>query len=454
MDPVQMQNLSTTPGVVEVNVEAQQSPIAINGVTANLLTYNGSFPAPTIRVRKGDLLRLNFTNSLPMSGYNILGHDRQMTNLHTHGFHVSPVGNSDNVMIDFLPGESFTYEYNLDMQPGGSLNFYHPHVHGTVAEQFWAGLCGALVVEDETDVLAGYETHLLILKDIALNGSEPTSYSSIMDYMMGKEGNTIMVNGKVNPVLNIRPGQVQRWRILNASTARFYNLSLQNHSMYVVGADDGLLDKPYRVSSMVLSPGERLDVLVKGTQSSGNYKFLSLPYSRHGNMSSAQITLMTLSYKGSKSRDGIPQTVDPSAVRVPVPANPIVRTMTLSMGQGRGYINGISFEGMQVYQIHSGLDTYEVWEVTNASGMDHPFHQHVNPCQVLSVTGGDSGYASFYSSVPAWKDVVLVPKWGTARLLLPVKDYGGLAMFHCHILEHEDIGMMAMWHRMGMGMPM
>ncbi len=81
--------------------------------------------------------------------------------------------------------------------------------------------------------------------------------------------------------------------------------------------------------------------------------------------------------------------------------------------------------------------------------MDHPFHQHVNPCQVLSVTGGDSGYASFYSSVPAWKDVVLVPKWGTARLLLPVKDYGGLAMFHCHILEHEDIGMLGLWNIMG-----
>jgi len=449
MDPLLMPNLSTTPGVVEVNVEAREAPIAVNGVTANLLTYNVAFPAPTIRVRKSDLLRVNFTNSLPMNGLNILGHHREMTNLHTHGLHVSPMGNSDNVMITFMSGEDFVYEYDLSMQDGGTLNFYHPHSHGSVAEQYWAGMCGALIVEDEIDALAGFETHLLILKDIELNGSEPTPHSSVMDYMHGKEGNTVMVNGKVNPVLNIRPGQVQRWRILNASTARFYYLSLQNHSMYVVGTDGGLLDKPYKVSSMVVSPGERLDVLVKATQTSGSYKFLSLPYSRQGNMGSAQITLMTVAYKGSKSSDAIPATVDSSAVRIPVPGNSIVRNMTLSMGQGRGYINGISFSEAGSCEIHSQLGGYEIWDISNNSGMDHPFHQHVNPAQVLSISGGNPGYASFYPSVPAWKDVVLVPKWGTVRILVPVKDYDGMTMFHCHILEHEDIGMMGMWHIMG-----
>jgi len=380
-----------------------------------------------------------------MAGVNILGHHRELTNLHTHGFHVSPMGNSDNVMITFMPGESDVYEYDLRQQHPGSLNFYHPHVHGTVAEQFWAGMCGALVVEDESDVLAGFETHLLVLKDIALSGGVPEPHSSMMDYMHGKEGGTVMVNGRVNPVLKIRPGQVQRWRILNASNSRHYKLNLQNHNLYVVGTDSGLLDKPYPVSSMVLSPGERLDVLVKATQKSGSFKFLSLPYSRQGNMGSAQITLMTVTYQGTKATDALPSTVDPAAVRVPVPANAVTRTMNLSMGQGRGYINGISFSETSAFQIHSPLGAYEVWQITNDSGMDHPFHQHVNPAQVLSITGGDSGYASFYSQTPAWKDVVLVPKWGTIRLLVPVTDYDGMAMFHCHILEHEDIGMLGLW---------
>jgi FtsP/CotA-like multicopper oxidase with cupredoxin domain len=102
----------------------------------------------------------------------------------------------------------------------------------------------------------------------------------------------------------------------------------------------------------------------------------------------------------------------------------------------------------------SNLGTYEIWTISNQSGMGHPFHQHVNAAQVLKVTGGDAGYASLFTSIPAWKDTVLVPKWGSVDLLVPVMDFDGMAMFHCHILEHEDIGMMGMWHIMEGGMPM
>jgi FtsP/CotA-like multicopper oxidase with cupredoxin domain len=101
---------------------------------------------------------------------------------------------------------------------------------------------------------------------------------------------------------------------------------------------------------------------------------------------------------------------------------------------------------------HSKTGTWEVWEITNSSGMDHPFHHHTNSAQVLSITGGDAGYASLYSSIPAWKDVTIVPRWGKVELLMPVMDYAGMAMIHCHIIEHEDIGMMGVWHIMaGMG---
>jgi FtsP/CotA-like multicopper oxidase with cupredoxin domain len=96
-------------------------------------------------------------------------------------------------------------------------------VHGLTAEQYFSGLTGCLVVEDENDLLAGYETHILVIKDITISGGEPAGYTSMMDYMHGKEGNVIMVNGQVNPVLSMHPGQVQRWRILNACNARFMN---------------------------------------------------------------------------------------------------------------------------------------------------------------------------------------------------------------------------------------
>ncbi len=455
VDPVLLHNESAEPGVVEVSLEANVTPVDINGKMADLLTYDGYYPAPTIKVRSGDLLRVNLTNSLSMLGTNILGHDRDITNLHTHGLHVSPSGNSDNMMIMLMSGDTFTYEYDLSMQEPSSLNFYHPHIHGSVAEQFWGGLAGTLDVADEISVLSGFETHILFLKDISLSGTEPEPYTSMMDFIHGKEGNTIMVNGLVNPVLNIRPGQVQRWRVINASNARFYKLSLENHTLYVVGTEGGLLDKPYPMSSLLLSPGERADILIKANQSSKNYRLLSLPYNRGGGSMGQQVTLMTISYQGGRVNDIIPSTIDPSAVRInPAPAK--TEQLYLSMGQGKGYINGISFEmlsdgTMKAAEIHSKLGSYEVWEIINQSGMDHPFHQHVNPCQVLSITGGDSGYASFYSTAPAWKDVALIPKMGRAKILVPVMDYDGMSMFHCHIVEHEDIGMMGLWHIMGMG---
>ncbi len=454
-DPQVMTNLSPTPGIVEINLEAKVAPININGTIANLQTYNGAYPAPTIKVKQGDLLRVHFKNSLPDTGLNMHDHPRADTNLHTHGLHVSPEGNSDNVMLNFMPGEAFDYEYDLSLHPGGNLNWYHPHAHGNAAEQVWSGLAGALDVGDETTVLSGYETHILVLKDISLNGDVPASHTSD-DFMSGKEGNTMMVNGQVNPVLAMKPGQVQRWKIVNASNARFYKLSLASHSLYVVGTDGGLLNKPYAQSTVLLSPGERADILVKASTSKGYYKFKALPYNRGaGSSASQEITLMTANITGSSLTQSLPTTVNPNAVRLSVPANAVTRQLTLSMGMmgggmmgggmGMASINGISFSETDAYTISSLLYTYEIWEVHNNSMMDHPFHQHVNHAQVISISGGDSTYKSLYTTSSALKDTVIVPRMGSVKLLVPVMDFTGMTMFHCHILEHEDIGMMGIW---------
>jgi FtsP/CotA-like multicopper oxidase with cupredoxin domain len=174
-------------------------------------------------------------------------------------------------------------------------------------------------------------------------------------------------------------------------------------------------------------------------------------------MTSAQITLLTMNVTGSKMTGKvIPSTIDPDATRLNILTENLPHhTLALSMGSGQGYINGISFQDMDnAYMIMSDVGTqdmpmYEVWTVTNQSGMDHPFHQHVDHAQVLSIGGADASYPP-YHTMPAWKDTVLIPKWGSATLLVPVLDFDGMTMFHCHILEHEDIGMMGMWHRMAM----
>jgi FtsP/CotA-like multicopper oxidase with cupredoxin domain len=380
-----------------------------------------------------------------------------MTNLHTHGLHVSPSKNSDNVMLSFMSGDVFDYEYDLSLHPGGNLNFYHPHGHGNSAEQVWSGMAGALEVADETTALAGYVTHTMILKDITLSGSSPAAHT-LDDSMNGKEGNIMLVNGKVNPVLKMKPGQVQRWKIVNASNARFYKLSLAGHALQIIGTDGGLLNKPYAQSSILLSPGERIDVMVKASAAKGYYKLLSNPYNRgmgmmSGSGSSQTITLLTVNVAGTAVANRIPSSINSKAVRLAVPAGTPTRRISLDMGMGMGtmggslqaYINGISFSATNAYTATSTLNTYEIWEVVNNTMMDHPFHQHVNQAQVISITGGDTAYSNFYTTSPAWKDTVIVPKMGSIKLLVPIKDFTGTTMFHCHIFEHEEIGMAGMW---------
>jgi FtsP/CotA-like multicopper oxidase with cupredoxin domain len=492
-DPPRAPNLSSETGVVEVSIAARTATLPLNGTNARLLTYNGSFVAPTIRAKRGDLVRMRFKNDLPFTtATNILGHRKNVTNMHVHGWHVTPGDNmdrmpvtpADNVHVAIpagggtlvglpstmggMPYESEYYEYDLSTQRASTLSLYHPHVHGTVAEQFWGGLVGALEVEDEPgSPLGEIESHVVVLKDITLSAGEPAPYTSMMDYMHGKEGTLCTVNGQVNPALGIRPGEVKRLKILNASNARIYRLSLQGHQLQVIGTDGGLLGVPYPTSEILLASGERVDVLVKASATKGSYKLLALPYARQGNMTSPQITLMTIQVRNDASASSrvVPAVLDANAVYLDrdwsmIPADRVVN-FTLSMGQGRGYINGISFDVMadgtvHATERHSMVGTEEIWRIVNNSGMDHPWHQHVNDGQVLDISGSGTAvqqYAQLMTGTPAWKDTIIVPKWGSVTLRLPIRDFGGMTMFHCHILEHEDIGMMGMWHIMDEGMP-
>ncbi len=448
------------PNIVEVSLTAKFATVNLNGTAAKLMTYNGYYPGPIIRYRPGNSVVVHITNGLPQtSETNLLGYQRNFTNLHAHGMHVSPMEPADFVMYKLAPGESRTHIYDTSLHPFSTVCLYHPHGHGSVAEQTWAGLIGPLVADDADDSLAGYTTRIMVLKDIGLSGTSPAPHSTMMDYMMGKEGDIVTVNGQVNPRIYIKKGEVQRWRIANASQARFYKIALDNHTMQLIGTDGGLLDKPYQVPYIILAPAERVDILVKATQASASYKFKSLPYDRGGmgggggccRSAGQTITLATVTYSGTQSpAQNFPTKVS-DAQRIVMDTSMLPhKTLTLSMGQGKGYVNGQNFDSNPL-TIMSNLGDYEVWTINNASMMDHPFHQHVDHAQVLSISGGDAGY-QIYASIPAMKDCTIIPPMGSIQLLVPVMDYAGMCMVHCHILEHEDIGMMAMW--MIMDMPM
>ncbi len=223
----------------------------------------------------------------------------------------------------------------------------------------------------------------------------------------------------------------------------YLRVSLQNHAMYMVGVDDNLLDQPVPISDILLTPGERVDILVKADQAPGTYTLQDL---------NSNTPLLTVEYSGTTVNDPIPTTINSDTARWVASLKQMDTSslrqvsMTLSFVRGQGAINGGVF-GRNTYILESPVGTYEVWTIFNRSGMDHPFHQHVDGAVILDIRGGDRDYAQLYTSINGLKDTINVPPMGSVTMLVPVLDYTGDTVFHCHILGHEDIGMMGIWRR-------
>lgn len=449
-------------GVVELEVVAQANSAVIDGASVSLLTY-GSYPGPTLRVRSGETVRLNFTNNLP-----------EATNLHLHGLHVSP--SVDDPFAEIQPGETRLYEFTLPDFASGTF-WYHPHLHGKVAEQLYAGLLGTIIVEgpyDLTPELREAEEHILVLKDFSFEDSAIPAFT-MMDWMNGKEGNVLTVNGLVQPVLEAENSTL-RLRLLNASNARYYRLALENHPLYLIATDGGLLERPVELSELLLASGERAEVLVR-LEREGSFKLQTLPYDRGammgrmqgmGNMDMGGMNMegmdhsgMDMSQGGDEAMGGEMMDIGASSLEtlltIVAPANPQptalpsslanVQSLDLSkavttrqfvfgenMMQAEFFINDRAFD-MNRVDVNAKLDTLEIWELVNNTDMDHPFHLHTYPFQIISRNGVAEPYR-------AWKDVVNVKKGESVRIAVPFKNFTGTTVYHCHIVEHEDRGMM------------
>lgn len=448
-------------GLVQADLAARVSNMTVGGKPVALLTYEG-YPGRTLRVREGEVVRLRFTNNLS-----------EITNLHLHGLHVPP--SVDDPLAEVYPGESRLYEFTVPRGSAGTY-WYHPHVHGKVAEQLYAGLLGLIVVEGPLDAmpeLKGAEEHVLVLKDFdfAFAGDRVAPFTH-MDWMNGKEGNLLTVNGAIRPILRAQKATL-RLRLLNASNARYYRLALENHPLYLIASDGGFLEKPVELSELLLAPGERAEVLVRMSRS-GNYQLQALSYDRgammphsgmmgdqgmgqrmgimdHGGMGGMGDTGMVGSIMGMGATrlETLLTVVAPASPKpLPLPASlvPIERlepakaaaTRRLVLGermmQAEFFINNRMFDPNRV-DIRAKLGSLEVWELVNKTDMDHPFHLHTYPFQVLSRNGRAAPYR-------AWKDTVNLKKNDVVRIGIPFREFTGTTVYHCHIVEHEDRGMM------------
>ncbi|MEO0377629.1 MAG: multicopper oxidase family protein [Cyanobacteria bacterium P01_A01_bin.17] len=436
----QTQTYHSEGGLLSVNLEANAERVQLGNRRANLLTYNGQVPGPRIEAKPGDTVRIRFTNRLS-----------QPTNFHYHGLHIPPTGTGDNVFLEIPSGESYTYEFQIPQNHPAGTFWYHPHYHGLVAEQLFGGLAGLFIVRGELDEIPEIKAareEFLVLKDFALDPRGNILQPGHMAEMTGRIGDLLTVNGQFNPGLQISKGGLLRLRLLNAAASRFFQLSLQEHPFYLIATDGGAISEPVELNTLVLAPGERVEVLVRGIQESGQYRLINQPFNpaqgRMGGMGGGRMggspnqgrseTVATLTYSGTT--EDIPLPTQLITVE-PLPEPQTKRQFTLNHGMGVGMIfliNGKAFDHSRI-DTQVDLNTLEDWEIINTGTMAHPFHVHVNKFQVISRNGQLPPY-------PVWKDVVSVSPGERVRIRMQFRDYTGKTVYHCHVLDHEDRGMM------------
>ncbi len=399
--------LMSVDGLLDVTLDAKPMPEAGMGKVA----YNGTIPGPTLRFRAGDTVRLKLTNNL----------QGPMTNMHVHGLHVSPEGNSDNIFQMVDNGESFQYEYRIpeNHQPG--TYWYHPHHHGDAQAQVNGGLTGAIVIEGAFDQVEGIEE--LPERLFVLQG--PSSVNGELSYT---------VNGVVNPAVAMRPGQTQRWRLANTSANAYFNLSLDGHKLHQIATDGNPLPMVQSLDQILLGPGERSEVLVQGGDA-GSYTLKSLEW---GGPSQHQpsFTVATVTVSGSPMAlmplpEKLIQLPDLSQVEIAQQREIIFQENRVAPVFT---INGATFDP-DVVNTTVKLGTTEEWILRNTSPDAHPFHIHVEDFQVMSIDGAPQPFS--------YHDTVNLPPRSSVVVRIPFLDFTGKFVYHCHILAHEDFGMMS-----------
>jgi len=421
------------PHIVEIDLDARIAPVEVApGIRVDAWTYDGGLPGPLIRVHKGDRLIVHLSNHLPAP-----------TTIHWHGLRL-PIemdGVPDVTQPPVLPGGTFTYDF---IAPDAGLYWYHPHVMS--AAQVGFGLYGALLVEDPAEDVGVADETVLVLSDIGIDNRgqlDPPDSGGSTGMAFGREGSYVLVNGRVRPRLAARSGAPMRLRIVNAAKSRYFQMDLDGQIMTRIGGDGGLMEYPVKLDTLVLAAGERADVILTPTLKPGTeLEVLSFPFNRgYGSVEYRSVeNLFTLAIDNEPPYVGGPlpvthRTIEPIST---VGATPVHIDFTLAQrpdGTFEYGINGIPFA--KDHPITAKTGETQVWTIVNKTKWSHPFHLHGFFVQVLD----DKGQPVLPME---WKDTVNVPLEETVRVVVRYDDRAGSWMYHCHILDHADGGLMGM----------
>ncbi|PBB26674.1 MULTISPECIES: multicopper oxidase family protein [unclassified Mesorhizobium] len=430
-------NQASRPGLFKATLTAGSATARFaEGLDTPILAYNGTSPGPLIEAVEGDRVEITFANRIA----------NEASTIHWHGMPV-PADQDGNPMDPVVAGTDRTYSFDLPEGSAGSY-WYHPHPHGKTAEQVYRGLAGAFVVKPKADPIpAAYGDTVLVFTDLRLAADGSLPDNTMTDLMNGRVGDHVLVNGQKNPTLTVPFGAKRRFRLYNATNARFLRLSFDGAAMTIIGTDGGLLETPVAAGDILLSPAERLELVVSFNKP-GAAALTTQDYDRGwmgpGRPADAGLTLLTVNVSQTEA-DPVPPLPDrlrPIAqLGAPAVSRRFVFTETMAMnasGMEMGFlINGAAFD-MKRIDVVAKAGQVELWEIVNEADMDHPFHVHGTQFQVIEHERGGNVSKPAYR---AWKDTVNVARGETVRLLLR-QDRPGPRMYHCHILEHEQLGMM------------
>jgi len=423
----QPEEMVSNEGVLEISLESAPTDLTVSGREVRGESYNGGFVGPTLVLEPGDELRLALVNEL-----------EQHTNLHFHGLHVSPEGNSDNVLRHVAPGETAEYLVQLPEGHRQGIFWYHSHMHLHSESQVFQGLSGMILIGDTRRLLpsrfADVTRRLLALKDLQVKDG-----AILAANIDSNADTTRTVNGLVEPKIELRPGTTELWDIANIGADIFYDVAIEGVSFLVVGEDGNPLERTYEAEHLVMPPGKRFEVLVDFAEP-GQFDFKTLDYDQGGDhYPEVELALVVVS---GDSVEGI-EPLAPGESLAPASdllERPIAerRTWTFSEDDATSnfYINGKSFDEDRV-DVSPRLGTVEEWTLENVTTEQHPFHIHVNDFKVIEIDGQPY-------DAPGEQDTVILDPRKPVVVRIPFDDFLGKFVFHCHILNHEDNGMMGL----------
>jgi FtsP/CotA-like multicopper oxidase with cupredoxin domain len=419
------------------------------GYRLSLRAYDGAIPGPTLRVQPGDTLRLRLINDLPPNPDPTPldmdhPHHFNSTNMHFHGLHVRPSGIADNVFRTMAPGTTSDIEVVIPHDHPRGTYWFHPHHHGSADVQISSGMAGALIVEgDFADVpeIVNAQERVLVINEVMFDYQGAIEqYDTIWPEAAPR---FLSINGQREPIIRMRPGEVQRWRIVQAAHESNLRLGLDNHDLHAIAYDGIQLSNVDRLESLVIAPGQRADILVQAG-APGAYELRALPNDQGYPSPTGPLAHVVVA--GEPLPMGLPSGL-PAAPFVTIRDEELTgsRQVTFSAIQPEVppaatyhefafLIDGRRFDPARVDQ-RVELGAVEEWTVVNDHEDDHVFHIHTNPFQMTAIDGEPLAQ-------PVWLDTVIVPRLGSVTFRSRFLDFAGKTVLHCHMMNHEELGMM------------